>query len=143
MSSNLPSELSHPGTHTTPTHNESPGDEDADVVFHLSSSFLDELREDDTTTAYTYFSTVSTNYTMSNLPGPGRLIGNFYSRAGRTLERRLGRIVNRAAIKEYEQAVVVLRLSSIPWNGPIYRMFRSEDPKEHKKVCEILLMCAR
>ncbi|KLO03872.1 hypothetical protein SCHPADRAFT_897482, partial [Schizopora paradoxa] len=93
MSSNLPFGSSRPGgPDTRPTHNDTTDDEDADVVFPLSNSFLDELRNDDATTVYTYFSTVSTNYTMSNLPGPGRLLGNFYSRAGRTLERRLGRI---------------------------------------------------
>ncbi|KLO10519.1 hypothetical protein SCHPADRAFT_906835 [Schizopora paradoxa] len=139
MSSNLPSTSSYPGEQ--PTDSDTPADEGADVVSPLLSSFLDELRNDDTTTVYSYFSTVSTNYTMSNLPGPGRLLGNFYSRAGRALEKRLGRIVNRAAIKEYEDAVDILLQRS--WNGSIHDMFDDDDPSENERACEILLVCAK
>ena len=32
----------------------------------------------------------STNYTMSNLVGPGRVLGNLYSSLGRRLERSIG-----------------------------------------------------
>lgn len=35
-------------------------------------------------------STFSTNYTMSNLVGTGRVLGNLYSAAGRRLEKVLG-----------------------------------------------------
>ncbi|KLO08242.1 hypothetical protein SCHPADRAFT_615212 [Schizopora paradoxa] len=140
MSSDVPSYSPHPSTQ--PTSNDTTDDEDADVVFPLSSSFLDELREDDTTTVYTYHSTWSTNYTMSNLPGPGRLLGNFYSRAGRTLERRLGRIVNRAAINEYEDAVEVLQRQQLGLES-IESMFWLGGPEEHERACQVLLICAR
>ncbi|KLO10522.1 hypothetical protein SCHPADRAFT_516001 [Schizopora paradoxa] len=133
MGSNLPSRS--PYRH--PTYDDTPGDEDADVVMPLSSLFLDELREDDTTTVYSYYSTWSTNYTMSNLVGPGRLLGNFYSRAGRSLEKRLRRVVNRAAIKEYKDAVGVLQSANF------YATFDSDDPNEHEKACKALLTCAR
>ncbi|KLO10495.1 hypothetical protein SCHPADRAFT_999519 [Schizopora paradoxa] len=103
----------------------------------LRSTLLLELRDDDTATVYTYYSTISTNYTMSNLPGPGRLLGNFYSRAGRTLEKHLGRVVHRAAIKEYEQAVDVLK------SDGTHRMLLGDEPKEHERACDVLLICAR
>lgn len=38
----------------------------------------------------------STNSTASNLVGPGRVLGNFYSVTGRRLERALGGIAHRA-----------------------------------------------
>lgn len=41
-------------------------------------------------------STVSTNFTESNLPGAGRLLGKLYSSAGKKLEKAMARFVNRA-----------------------------------------------
>ena len=38
-------------------------------------------------------SSVSTNYTASNLPGPGRTLGRFYDHAGRILEAQLNKVV--------------------------------------------------
>ena len=72
-----------------------------------------------------------------NIFHPGRLLGNFYSRAGRNLEKGLGRVVNRTAIKEYEQMVAALR-SGVP-----NELFASEDPTEREKACEILIICAK
>lgn len=40
-------------------------------------------------------STFSTNYTMSNLPGTGRVMGNLYKAAGRRLERTMSKIAQR------------------------------------------------
>lgn len=40
--------------------------------------------------------THSTNSTVSNLPGPGRVLGNLYSFAGQHLERRLGNVAQKA-----------------------------------------------
>lgn len=76
---------------------------------------MNELRRDEsdiTTTddasvmTYSYQSTWSTNYTMSNLPGPGRNLGNLLLKAGAALERRLvlWRIINRAALKAEKEA---------------------------------------
>ncbi|KLO08245.1 hypothetical protein SCHPADRAFT_944605 [Schizopora paradoxa] len=134
MGSNLPS--------TSPdrqsTYNDTPGDEDANVVMPLSSSVPDEHREDDTidtTTVYSYYSTWSTNYTMSNLPGPGRILGNFYSRAGRALEKHLGRIVDRTSI--IQAKVVMYSISGT------FGLFVSKNPKKHETGCEVLLACAR
>ncbi len=47
-----------------------------------------EVQDDDAATTYSYFSTWSSNYTASNLPGPGRILGNLYDWAGSTLWRR-------------------------------------------------------
>ncbi|KLO14313.1 hypothetical protein SCHPADRAFT_318173 [Schizopora paradoxa] len=96
---------------------------------------LDELRRDDMT--YSYASTWSSNYTVSNRPGPGRLLGNMYSRAGTSLERRLGKFINRGAMRKYEMAVAVLNEF-----GYFYDVFESKAIKEHEKACTILLICA-
>ncbi|KLO14312.1 hypothetical protein SCHPADRAFT_318333 [Schizopora paradoxa] len=103
----------------------------------MSSLFLKELREDDATTVYTYNSTWSTNYTTSNLPGPGRLLGNLFSRAGSSLEKHFGRVASRRSAKEDKEAVEMIRCSGL------YNMFMREDPKDHERACEALLICAR
>lgn len=46
--------------------------------------------------AYIYTSVSSTNDTASNLPGPGRVLGNVYSSAGRRLERAVGVVAHKA-----------------------------------------------
>lgn len=120
------------------THEGTSCTNDAYDVPMSSTSFLDELREDDTTTVYSYFSTVSTNYTISNLPGPGRLLGNLFSRAGSALEKRLGKLINRATLKAYAEAVAVLQEL---WR--IECMFESEDELENEMACEVLLICAK
>ncbi|KLO14314.1 hypothetical protein SCHPADRAFT_318584 [Schizopora paradoxa] len=102
------------------------------------SSLLEELYEETRTTVFSYESTISTNYTMSNLAGPGRNLGNLYSWAGSSLERRLGKVVNRAAMREYDEAVRRLRMYSF-----LDKIFAGEDPNLHQGACEVLLICAR
>ncbi|KLO10507.1 hypothetical protein SCHPADRAFT_892292 [Schizopora paradoxa] len=96
-----------------------------------SLSFLDELQRDDIT--YSYASSWSSNYTMSNLVGAGRIIGNIYSRAGSSLERGLKSFAYRAGIGRY------VKLAKYG----LYEMFKSKDPRDHKKACEILLSSAK
>lgn len=134
-----------------------------------SSSFLDDLRRDEprreetdslaaddaSVITYSYYSTVSTNYTMSNLEGTGRIIGNLYSKAGAALERRLGRIANRAAIKaaaeasekalkaEEEAREEARRVEAEALNLLRYRVFLGDDLSENEKVCDALLICAK
>ena len=43
-------------------------------------------------------SATDTNETADNLPGHGRLLGNFYSRVGRKLEAKLGHDANRMGL---------------------------------------------
>lgn len=47
---------------------------------------------DDISSIFSY----STNSTASNLPGPGRVLGNFYSSTGKRLERTLGDLAHKA-----------------------------------------------
>jgi hypothetical protein len=51
-----------------------------------------------------------TDDTMSNLPGVGRCLGNFYSRSGRLLEQALGRLAHRCG---YGPFAVGIRLSRL------------------------------
>ena len=62
---------------------------------HLS--LIGEGRDSDALTI-TNTSVFSTNYTMSNLPGAGRVLGNFYSFAGRQLERTIGIVAHKAGL---------------------------------------------
>ena len=43
---------------------------------------------------------LSTNYTRTNNTGAGRLLGNFYSKAGRQLEKGLGKIAVKMGVIE-------------------------------------------
>ncbi|KLO14309.1 hypothetical protein SCHPADRAFT_927927 [Schizopora paradoxa] len=95
------------------------------------SLLLDELRRDDVT--YSYASTLSTNYTTSNLAGPGRVLGNLYSIAGSSLERGVGSIARRTGIEE------LLRSKSLDRLKKSTRLFRSEDARKHRKACRIFL----
>lgn len=87
------------------------------------------------TTIYSYFSTWSTNFTASNLPGPGRLLGKLYPWAGSTLEQHLG---IPGARKTYTLTKDVLH-----GYGEIRWMMESGDITEIERVCEILLICAK
>lgn len=97
------------------------------------SSWLEDLQENDSTTIYSYYSTWSSNYTMSNLEGPGRLLGNLYSRAGSILERRLGKLAYRAGSSKIAKA------DSILLDG----MELSKDRVKMEKACNILMRGAR
>lgn len=52
----------------------------------------------DSSDAGSFTLTESTNATASDLPGPGRILGNLYSRGGRPLERALGRFAHRVGL---------------------------------------------
>lgn len=114
--------------------------EDASNASLLSTSILDELRRDDASAlTYSYFSTDSTNQTKSNLVGTGRLIGKFYSWAGSSLERRLGRIALRAGIGRYAKAVIVMRKEAKDLTNTLW----STNERVFEKFCEALLVCAQ
>ena len=62
-------------------------------------------------------SALSTNYTMSNLPGAGRVLGNLYSIAGRRLERTVGSFAHRAGIGPNATYEKIRELASGEWRG--------------------------
>ncbi|KLO10500.1 hypothetical protein SCHPADRAFT_930495, partial [Schizopora paradoxa] len=101
------------------------------------TSLQSEVRNDDTTSVYSYRSTVSTNYTMSNLPGPGRLLGNFYSWLGTLFEKHFEGSGNLARSRTNFEAEAMLRDYRV-----IYSMLRSGYTREVECVCRILLTCA-
>lgn len=110
------------------------------------SSWEDELRRDEPDTvaaddasvmSYSYYSTWSSNYTMSNLEGTGRIIGNLYSKAGAALERRLWRIVNRAALKAEKEALEEAKRAEaealdVVRTGTFW-IFESDDPNKKRE----------
>ncbi len=121
-----------------------------------SRSLLDDSlsEKDDSTTIYSYYSTESSNYTMSNLEGPGRLLGNLFSSAGSFLERRLGKLAYSVgswsptdltyndvmSISEGDdmaRAEIDLRLLNL------LPMLRCKDITQKEKVCNIFLRYAR
>lgn len=108
----------------------------------MVASLVNDFQQDQTTTIYSYTSAFSTNYTTSNLPGPGRIIGNLYSWAGSAFERRLGKIVNRSALKAYSEAKSLI-LKSGAGPGSIPNMMRSDDVASTEFACDVLLRCAR
>lgn len=135
---------------TSPLHEERPvqltlrTDDDNNNAYAeplLSSSFFDELRRDDTSAlTYSYRSTMSSNQTMSNLVGPGRLVGRFYSWAGSSLERRLGRIALRTGIGSYAKAVIMMRKEN---EAAISDSLLNMDEQSAKAFCEAVLVCAQ
>jgi len=100
-----------------------------------SSLSNDNFLQDDSTSifSYSYHSTWSSNYTMSNLVGPGRLLGNLFSSTGSSLERQLGKLAYRTGLGGYAKAEKDLALESM------YSMVRSEDMVQKEKACSILL----
>lgn len=95
-------------------------------------------RVDDSAVAYSYTSTWSSNQTMSNLVGPGRLLGKFYSWAGSSLEQGIGQFALHAGIGSYAKAVE--KLQNV---AAMYEMMRSENTRKNEKACEVLLICAK
>jgi len=95
----------------------------------------DQLK-DDARTRDSYFSEWSSNYTMSNLPCPGRLLGNLYSLAGSALERNLERLVYRVRYRSFVKAEKALR-----WG----RLVLAEEMKktEREDMCGLFLTYAR
>ncbi|KLO10497.1 hypothetical protein SCHPADRAFT_514860 [Schizopora paradoxa] len=104
-----------------------------------SSLVLEELRRDDASAiTFSYYSTASTNQTMSNLIGAGRIIGNLLSKAGLSLESGIGKFAYRTGIGNYAKAAAMVQGY---WK--LYRMFEGDDAKKHAKACELLLIGAR
>lgn len=89
-------------------------------------------------TVYSYFSTWSTNYTMSNFIGPGRLLGNLYSKAGASLEERLGKLADHTGTGGYAKSKAILGNDYM-----LFEMLESEDMAKTEKACRVLLRCAR
>ena len=59
----------------------------------------------------------STNDTASNLPGPGRLLGNAYSYAGRRLERAVGVVAHKAGFGPNAVYQKIQELNQIGWKN--------------------------
>lgn len=126
----------------------------SDPVSNVSSSVLEDevpslgwpprplgtsqVERDDSnqSAAYSYTSEWSSNYTMSNLPGPGRILGNLLSLAGSSLERNLGRIVYRSHARRVAKAKKTLLTLFVYSNDEV-----NEQRKE--AICRILLAYAR
>lgn len=147
-SNSKPNSVSNMGLDMQSSQEGTSGVDDVPESSQQYPSILEELErddfviDDDSTVIYSYYSTVSTNYTMSNLEGPGRILGNLYSKAGYVLERRLAQRAqqraHRSAVEAYSRALSLLRE-----RGTIGSMIRSTDRTENEKACEALLICAQ
>lgn len=138
---------------TEPTHERTSRASGPSNIPFTFSSWEDELRRDESDTVaaddasvmtYSYYSTWSSNYTMSNLEGTGRIIGNLYSKAGAALERRLWRLANRAALKAAAEVVEEARraetgAAAIVRSGIVL----GEDLSENEKTCDAILIYAQ
>ena len=77
----------------------------------VDSSHLDYLIDDDvnkdvaTTTTTGLTSYYSTNFTESNLPGAGRVLGQVYSLAGRQIERTVGVVAQKVGFRPRSDAI--------------------------------------
>ncbi len=91
----------------------------------------------DSVPTYSYFSTYSSNYTTSGLPGPGRILGNILSRTGSSLERGLGKLAYRTGVGRYAKAESKLQNLS-PW---FFDKYMTQKMKEN--VCDMLFGYAR
>ena len=98
----------------------------------LLLSYDDDGQDDDvygdTTTISSRTSLFSTNYTMSNLVGAGRVLGNFYSFAGRRLERTVGTIAHRAGFGPSATFEKIRQMYYTSWRG-------EKDKGEYYLVC--------
>lgn len=88
---------------------------------------------------------MSTNYTMSNLPGTGRILDKLYRTGGRKLERLLGRLAQRAG---YGPVAVSLRIRQLAWDlsnssGTGLQSQSTKVQKELSELCRRLLHYAQ
>ena len=65
----------------------------------LDYLFDDDVNEDVISTTTKLTSYYSTNYTESNLPGAGRVLGQVYSLVGRQIERTVGVVAHRVGFR--------------------------------------------
>ena len=72
-----------------------PGKQPSNNSRPLDTQRIDVTRDASTGSRSSLF---STNYTMSNNIGTGRVLGNLYSYAGRHLERTVGLLAHRAGL---------------------------------------------
>ena len=90
---------------SSPTSSFKPFDLQMDMSDSECSTIVSDYSDDESTV-----STVSTNFTQSNLPGTGRLLGNLYSKAGKRLEKAIHRLVHIAGYGPESSYVKLLNL---------------------------------
>lgn len=88
---------------------------------------------------------MSTNFTMSNLPGTGRILDKLYRAGGRKLERLLGGLAQRAG---YGPVAVSKRIRQLAWDlsnssGTGLQSQPTKVQKELSELCRRLLHYAQ
>ena len=83
--------------------------------------------------------TWSSNYTASNLPGPGRILGKIFSSAGSSLERRLETFAYRVGLGRYAKAELSLQNTG----RSCLFIFEDTDETSRGRICKTLLEYAR
>ena len=72
---------------------------------HLGYLIDDDVNEDVISTTTKRTSYYSTNYTESNLPGAGRVLGQVYSLVGRQIERTVGVVAQKVGFRPRSDAI--------------------------------------
>ncbi|KAI5120940.1 hypothetical protein M0805_001645 [Coniferiporia weirii] len=86
---------------------------------------------------------VSTNATADNLPGPGRIIGNIYGRLGGCLEVQLGRIAEKMGRGPRATAIRIQRRRDVITSATARKLLTIEAESERlEKDCERMLKYA-
>ncbi len=117
----------------------SPNNDELPTSPQASLKWLEDFLRDDSTNTYSYLSTWSSNYTTSNLPGPGRLLGKLLSKTGSSLERHLGNLAYRAGIGSYAKAETTLQKP----REDLPLIYEGMPRKAKEKACGTLLRFAR
>ena len=99
-----------------------------DLLLSYDDDSQDEDIYGDTKSVSSSTSLFSTNYTMSNLVGAGRVLGNFYSFAGRRLERTVGTIAHTAGFGPSATYEKIRQTYHTSWRG-------EKDKGEYYLVC--------
>ena len=72
---------------------------------HLDNPIDEDVNEGATSIITRPTSYFSTNYTESNLPGAGRVLGQVYSLAGRQIERTVGVVAQKVGFRPRSDAI--------------------------------------
>ena len=84
-------------------------------LLHDDDPMYDDMTAPNASPPLSISSSTSSNDTAPNLVGPGRVLGNFYDRAGRYVEKALGKTLNRAGRGPYAKYKKIEQIYATDW----------------------------